>query len=142
MRKSIIAGNWKMHKSPAETKAFFKELLSQNVSSDVRILLAVPFLDIVDALIATEGSAIEIGAQTLSEHSCGAYTGEVAGSMLKEAGVSFVLIGHSERRTHFQETKELLGRLLVCKDMPQNYRELTKQRFEALKNNKSLHAIF
>lgn len=108
MRRSIIAGNWKMHKSPAETRAFFKELLSQNVSSNVRILLAVPFLDIVDALIATEGSAIEIGAQTLSEHSCGAYTGEVAGSMLKEAGVSFVLIGHSERRTHFQETKEVI----------------------------------
>jgi triosephosphate isomerase len=108
MRKSIIAGNWKMHKSPAETKAFFKELLSKHLSSDVRILLAVPFLDIVDAVITTQGSAIEIGAQTLSEHSCGAYTGEVAGSMLKEAGVSFVLIGHSERRTLFHETKEVI----------------------------------
>ncbi|MCX6988228.1 MAG: triose-phosphate isomerase [Chlamydiae bacterium] len=108
MRKPIIAGNWKMYKSPEDTRLFFQEFMAQKLPAEVRILFAVPFIDILGALDVTRGSGIEIGAQTLSEYDCGAYTGEIAASMLQEVGVSFALIGHSERRTLFHETDQMI----------------------------------
>ena len=89
MRQSIIAGNWKMFKTPLEAKEFLEAFKPLVASSRSRILLAVPFIDIPLAVQLVRGSNIEIGAQTVSEHDQGAFTGEVYAKMLKEVGVTF-----------------------------------------------------
>lgn len=106
-RKTIIAGNWKMNKTPAEAKAFINELRA--LASKARwcdIVLCVPFVDIPAAEKAAKGSRIAIGAQNVHFESSGAYTGEVAASMLTVLDVKYVIIGHSERRQYFAETDD------------------------------------
>jgi triosephosphate isomerase len=100
-----MAGNWKMYKTPAETKAFFKTLLplvAQSTHADIAI--CPPFVDIAAAVEAAAGSRVAVGGQNCEYRKEGAYTGEVSAPMLKAAGCSCVIIGHSERRQYYGET--------------------------------------
>jgi triosephosphate isomerase len=106
-RRKLIAGNWKMYKTQAGTRAFFAEFnpLVANIS-DCDIVIAPPFTGIPAAFEATKGSAIAISAQDVYWEKEGAFTGEVSPQMLVEAGCRYVIIGHSERRQFFGETDE------------------------------------
>jgi len=109
-RQPIIAGNWKMYKTREEAISFIQELAPKVKEADVAIYLAVPFTDIFDAAKEAEETPIIIGAQNMSDATKGAFTGEVASDMLKSAGASFVLLGHSERRHIFGETDDFINR--------------------------------
>ena len=112
-RKTIIAGNWKMNNTPAQAKALIEELkplLNQTKWCDS--VLCVPFVDIPAAVKAVRGSKIAIGAQNMHEAAAGAYTGEISAAMLRELGVKYVILGHSERRALFAESDERVNRKL------------------------------
>lgn len=109
MQKWII-GNWKMHKTVAETIEHISALKPLVFRAHSPVWLAVPFTDIYAAAQAALGSHIEIGAQNMSDLLGGALTGEISGVMIKEAGASFVILGHSERRRHFQEDNHNVNR--------------------------------
>lgn len=105
MRKPLMAGNWKMYKTPAETTAFFEKflpLVAEATHCDVAI--CPPFVDLAAALTAARGSRVGIGGQNCDWRKEGAFTGEVSAPMLKTAGCEYVIIGHSERRQFFGET--------------------------------------
>jgi len=107
MRKPVMAGNWKMYKTPAETCAFFEKfrpLILQ--AAHCEIVICPPFTNIPAAVEASRGSAIQVGAQDLYWAKEGAFTGEVSGPMVRAAGASYVIVGHSERRQYFGETSE------------------------------------
>lgn len=106
----LIVGNWKMHKTIAETKEHISLLRPLVFRADAEVWLAVPYTDIYPAVEASIGSRIKIGAQNMSELLGGALTGEVSGVMLQEAGASFVLLGHSERRRLFFEDNRSINR--------------------------------
>ena len=106
VRKAVIAGNWKMNKTPAETTAFIAELKPLVADATCDVVICVPFVDLQNALEATKGSNIKVGAENCHWATNGAFTGEVAAPMLKEMGVEYVVIGHSERRAYFGETDE------------------------------------
>jgi len=115
MRKPIMAGNWKMYKNPAETTAFFEKFRPLVANAEhCEILICPPYLDIAAAVAAAQGTRISIGAQDLYWAKEGAFTGEVSGPMIKSAGCSHVLIGHSERRQYFEETNETVLRRTVA----------------------------
>ena len=104
LRKAVIAGNWKMNKTPCEARELLEAIkpLVQNAKCDV--VACVPFVDLQTALDATAGSNIGIGAENCHWEASGAYTGEISAPMLKAMSVPYVIIGHSERRTFFGET--------------------------------------
>jgi triosephosphate isomerase len=106
--RPVMAGNWKMYKTPSETRAFFERFIPAVASVYNRdIVICPPFVDIPTAVDATANTNIEIGGQSLFwEVKDGAYTGEISGRMLKDAGARWVIVGHSERRQHFNETDE------------------------------------
>ena len=104
MRKYVIAGNWKMNKTPAQTTALINELKPLVADATCDVIVGVPFVDLPAALEATAGSNIGVAAQNCHWATSGAFTGEVSAEMLKEMGVGYVIIGHSERRTYFGDT--------------------------------------
>ena len=110
MRRYVIAGNWKMNMTPAQTKAFISELAPMVAGMDgCDIVLCVPAIDIPAAVEAAKGTNIKIGAENVHFKESGAYTGEISAKMLVEAGVEYVVIGHSERRQYFGETDQTVN---------------------------------
>lgn len=105
-RKTIIAGNWKMHKTVAEAVVFIEKLTPCVEDAQCLVWIAPPFTAIHSAAAAASDSKIAIGAQNMSDQDEGAFTGEISAKMLKEAGAGFVILGHSERRLHFLESDE------------------------------------
>ena len=112
MRRKLIAGNWKMNKTPSEAKALIAELKDLVVNDAVDVCYCVPTIDIVPAVEAVKGTAVAIGAQNLYFEEKGAYTGEISAEMLVDAGVKYVIMGHSERRGYFHETDEDVNKKL------------------------------
>ena len=109
VRKAVIAGNWKMNKTPSEATALINEMKPLVAGADCDVVLCVPFVDIAAAVEAAKGSNIKIGAENVHFKESGAFTGEVSAKMLKEAGVEYVVIGHSERRQYFGETDQTVN---------------------------------
>ncbi len=113
MRKKIIAGNWKMNKTPKEAIALANELKEKVDSNSVDVVFCVPFLDIQPVIEVLKGTNISVGAQNMYYEENGAYTGEIAPNMLTEVGVKYVIIGHSERRAYFGETDEIVNKKVL-----------------------------
>jgi triosephosphate isomerase len=109
MRKPIIAGNWKMNKTPAEAEALVTELKPLVKDAGCDVVVCVPAVDFAAVKGAIEGSNIHLGAQNVHFAASGAYTGELSAEMLKAAGVEYVIIGHSERRQYFGETDKTVN---------------------------------
>jgi triosephosphate isomerase (TIM) len=113
MRKKLIAGNWKMYKAPADAQAFVAALLPHVWEHERdEIVLCPPFVNIPAVVEATRGSKIEVGGQDMFWEKEGAYTGAISGSMLRAAGCTHVILGHSERRQYFGETDDTVNRKL------------------------------
>ena len=112
LRKTIIAGNWKMNMLASEVKAYSDGLtaLSKGSESWCETVVCTPFTSLTTALDVFKGSNVKIGAQNMSQHASGAYTGEVSGNQLKDLGVEYVIIGHSERREIYGETDESVNK--------------------------------
>lgn len=104
LRQVIIAGNWKMNKNRAEAKTLIEELKPVAAKADCGVVVCVPFTNLETVLDAVKGTNIKVGAQNCHWEVSGAYTGETAAPSLKEMGVEYVVIGHSERRQYFGET--------------------------------------
>ncbi len=104
LRKAVIAGNWKMNKTPEETKALLASISPLVADADCDVIACVPFVDLCDAKKATEGTNIKIGAENCHWAESGAFTGEVSAKMLAAMSIGYVIIGHSERRQYFGET--------------------------------------
>ena len=104
LRKAVIAGNWKMNKTPAETKELLDAIKPLVKDADCDVVACVPFVDLSVALEATAGSNVKVGAENCHWEPSGAYTGEISAPMLAAMQVPYVIIGHSERRTYFGET--------------------------------------
>lgn len=151
MRQRFIIGNWKMHMGSGETASFVQDLLPKIGETITFVGIAPPFTSIEAAVAEAEKSYLNIGAQNMSEFPKGAYTGEISSSMLKESGVSFVILGHSERRLHFHEDDSMIHRKvkwalqeellpILCigesqeeRDQELTQKVLTRQLGEALK---------
>lgn len=113
MRRKIIAGNWKMNKTPSETVTLINELKSLVASEEADVIFCVPSISLTTALEAVKGTNIAIGAQNMYYEESGAYTGEIAPNMLTDIGVKYVIIGHSERREYFAETNETVNKKVL-----------------------------
>ncbi|MEG0565758.1 MAG: triose-phosphate isomerase, partial [Hungatella sp.] len=112
-RKKIIAGNWKMNMTPSEAVALVNELKPLVINEEVDVVFCVPAIDIIPAMEAAKGSNINIGAENMYFEDKGAYTGEISPAMLVDAGVKFVVIGHSERREYFAESNETVNKKVL-----------------------------
>ena len=109
-RKKIIAGNWKMNKTPSEAVELVNLLKDLVKNDDVDVVYCVPAIDIVPVVEATKGTNVAVGAENMYFEEKGAYTGEISAAMLVDAGVRYVIIGHSERRDYFKEDDVLLNK--------------------------------
>ncbi len=109
MRRKVIAGNWKMNKSPKDVEEFMKIFPSLVSDTENEVILCVPFVDLCKANKLTRETNIKIGAQNMYFKDSGAYTGEVSPKMLEDMGIEYVIIGHSERRQYFNETDETVN---------------------------------
>ena len=109
-RKKIIAGNWKMNKTPSEAVELVNLLKDLVKNDDVDVVYCVPAIDIVPVVEATKGTNVAVGAENMYFEESGAYTGEISAAMLVDAGVKYVIIGHSERRDYFKEDDVLLNK--------------------------------
>lgn len=113
-RRPVIAGNWKMHKTVAEARAFAEGLKVRIGSLSTEVVVCPPFTALAAMKEALYGTDIKLGAQTMDWHEKGAFTGEISAAMLVEIGVTHVIIGHSERRQYFNETDESVNRKVVA----------------------------
>lgn len=113
MRKKIIAGNWKMNMTPSEAVALIETLKPLVQTEDADVVFCVPAIDIIPAMEAAKGSNIMIGAENMYYEEKGAFTGEISPNMLVDAGVKYVIIGHSERREYFAETDETVNKKVL-----------------------------
>ncbi len=109
-RRKIVAGNWKMNMTPSEAVKLVDELKDLVKSEDVDVVYCVPAIDIVPVVKAVEGTNVEVGAENMYIEEKGAFTGEIAPNMLVDAGVKYVIIGHSERRDYFKEDDAFLNK--------------------------------
>ena len=106
LRKAVIAGNWKMNKTPAEAAALISDLKPLVADAACDVVVCVPYVDLQNVLMLTKDTNIKVGAENVHWAESGAFTGEISAAMLTEMGVEYVVIGHSERRTYFGETNE------------------------------------
>lgn len=113
MRIPIIAGNWKMNLSIKEGVKFIDDIKNVIKDTDVEVLICAPFTMLKDLKKAAEGTNVKIGAQNMHFKDSGAFTGEVSAPMLREIGMDYVIIGHSERRQYFAETDETVNKKLI-----------------------------
>ena len=109
-RKKIIAGNWKMNMTPSEAVKLVEELKPLVQNDEVDVVYCVPAIDIVPVVEAVKGTNVKVGAENMYYEESGAYTGEISPSMLVDAGVEYVIIGHSERRDYFKECDCVLNK--------------------------------
>ncbi|MGI6432879.1 MAG: triose-phosphate isomerase [Sphaerochaetaceae bacterium] len=118
MREICIAGNWKMNLGPFEGETLVKELAKAVEGASVRVIVAPPFVTIAPVAKTLKSSFIEVAAQNMANKESGAYTGEVSAQMIKEAGATLVILGHSERRTIYGETNQIINEkvLLALKE--------------------------
>ena len=112
-RKKIIAGNWKMNMTPSEAVELINTLKPLVQTEEADVVFCVPAIDIIPAVEAAKGSNIQIGAENLYFEEKGAFTGEISPEMLTDAGVKYVVIGHSERRQYFAETNETVNKKVL-----------------------------
>lgn len=112
-RKKIIAGNWKMNMTPTEAVKLVETLKPLVANDEVDVVFCVPAIDIIPTMEAAKGSNINIGAENMYFEEKGAYTGEISPNMLVDAGVKYVIIGHSERREYFAETDETVNKKVL-----------------------------
>ena len=110
MRKPVIIGNWKMNKDLDEAKKLVKEIISEKLDNNVEKVVCVPFVYVTEVNKLLEGSDVGLGVQNMYFENKGAFTGEISPLMLKSCGVSYVILGHSERRTIFNETDEMINK--------------------------------
>ena len=108
-RKAVIAGNWKMNKTPAQAAALIDEMLPLVKDADCEVVICVPYVDLAVAVEKCKGSNVKVGAQNVHFKANGAYTAEISAEMLKEVGCEYVITGHSERRQYFGETDETVN---------------------------------
>lgn len=109
-RRKIVAGNWKMNMTPSEAVKLVHELKDLVKSDDVDVVYCVPAIDIIPVVEAVKGTNVEVGAENMYIEEKGAFTGEIAPAMLVDAGVKYVIIGHSERRDYFKEDDAFLNK--------------------------------
>ena len=108
MRKPIIAGNWKMNKTPSEAAALVRDLIPLVKNAQCDVVVCTPAVDFAAVSKEIAGSNVKLGAENMHWKESGAYTGELSAAMLKESGVEYVILGHSERREYYHETPEIL----------------------------------
>lgn len=112
-RRTLVAGNWKMNKTPSEAVKLIEELKPLVKNDSVDVLLCVPAIDVVPVVNAAKGSNIKIGTENMYFEESGAYTGEISPEMITDAGAQYVIIGHSERRGYFGETDEMVNKKVL-----------------------------
>lgn len=113
MRRKIVAGNWKMNKTPSDAVKLADTLKPLVKNDDVDVVFCVPAIDIIPVADAVKDSNIAVGAENMYFEESGAYTGEISPDMLVDAGVKYVIIGHSERREYFAETDEIVNKKVL-----------------------------
>lgn len=112
MRRKVIAGNWKMHKTPVEVVEFMQEFPELVKDSESEVILCAPYIDIMILMKLADDTNVKVGVQNMHYEESGAYTGEISPRMLRDIGVDYVIIGHSERRAYYNETDETVNKKL------------------------------
>ncbi|HIR06069.1 MAG TPA: triose-phosphate isomerase [Candidatus Copromonas faecavium] len=112
-RRKIIAGNWKMNMTPSEAVALAETLKPLVKTDEADVVFCVPAIDLIPVMEAVKGTNIEVGAENMYYEEKGAFTGEISPAMLTDAGVKYVIIGHSERREYFAETDETVNKKVL-----------------------------